>query len=157
MYFYSNIFTDMKGIQREGEEIEYSRKRSRNVISEVKWSEVKGFWSEGKSSLYTEEFRRVLNEVKWIHFEVLRKPSISRKRSRKVISEVKWSDVEWIELKWSEVKGLWSEGKSNIYREEVRRVLSEVKWSEVKGFWSEGKSHIYRKEVRRVLSEVKRF
>ena len=23
MYFYSNIFTDMKGIQREGEEIEY--------------------------------------------------------------------------------------------------------------------------------------
>ena len=38
--------------------------------------------------------------------------------------------------KWSEVKGIWSAGKSSIYREKIRKVLSEVKWSEGKGIWS---------------------
>ena len=63
------------------------------------WSEVKGFWSAGKSSMYREKVRNVFSEVKW--------------------SEVKWfwrtGEIEyvleqglesdkWRELKWSEVK-----------------------------------------------------
>jgi hypothetical protein len=68
------------------------------------------------------------------------------------MSELKWSEVKWSEVKeirseegieyfqekglkcdkWSEVKGFWNAGKSSIYREKVRKVLSKGKWSEEK-------------------------
>jgi hypothetical protein len=61
------------------------------------------------------------------------KPSTFRKRVRKVISEVKCSEgnSNWggnrvfpVTGAGIEVKGIWSAGKSSIYREKVRKVLS---------------------------------
>jgi hypothetical protein len=53
------------------------------------------------------------------------KPSTFRKRLRKVMSEVKWSEVKWIEF---EVRR-----KSSISKNRIWKLISEGKWSEVKG------------------------
>jgi len=80
------------------EKIEYFQEQGleSDKWSEVKWSEVT--WSEVKWSVVT------WSEVKWRDFEVRRKSDISKNRGWKVISEVKWSDVKWSEwnLKWGE-------------------------------------------------------
>jgi len=53
------------------------------VLSEGKWSEVKGFWSSEEIEYFQEQSLQI---DKW--------------------SAVKWSEVQWSEVKWSEMK--WS-------------------------------------------------
>ena len=52
---------EVKGIRSE-EEIEYFQGKGLNCD---KWNEKKGLWSAGKSVVYSEKVRKVLNEVKW--------------------------------------------------------------------------------------------
>ena len=115
------VIREVGGI-RSGEEIEYFQEKG---LKCDKWSEVKGFWSVGKSSIYREKVRKVLSDVKWRDFEMWTKSGICKNTSWKVTSEVKWSEVKWSEVKCGEgqlnaVKGkelklgeMWSVCKGN--------------------------------------------
>jgi hypothetical protein len=102
-------WSEVKEIRNE-DGIEYFHEK---WLKSEKWSEVKGFWSGEKSSIYREEVRNLLSTVKW--------------------NDVKWSEVKLSEVKWREVKWFWSKEEIEYFQE---RGLESVMWSEVKGIWS---------------------
>ena len=77
----------MKWIQSE-DEIENFQEKG---LKCKKWSEIKEFWSAGKSSMYREQVRKVVCEVKWFWST----------------EEIEDFHEQGLEIdKWSEVKGI---------------------------------------------------
>ena len=115
-------WSEVKGIQSE-KEIEYSQEKG---LKCDKWSDMKGFWSAGKSSIYREKVRKLLSEVKWIE-GILKLEEIEYFLEQGLESD-KWREVKGIEVGWRSANCGKGKGIGGVGCEVYIRVVG---WSEV--------------------------